>query len=164
MSLLLKLKKRTDVSALEDGAQVVVEGRISAPREMTVPGTQIRCLAYWLLTEAWQHGARGRGRKMWVPSNQQLRTEGFYLDDGTGKVWICGLEAENGLDLIGGVASSGPMGKKGKARYMCRTISTGDLVRVQGSVGHPKGSEPGETLVVRPGAKGLMKVMLRKRA
>jgi len=161
MSLLLRMKKRTRVSDAAEGDVVVLEGKVAEGKAMTVPGTSVKCVAYWLLTEAWQHGARGRGRKMWVPSNQAMRTEGFYLDDGTGTIWVGGTE--EALELIGGREEAGPMGKKGKARYFCRTIARGDTVRVQGTLDRPRGSEPGDSLVVRPGPKGILRVMLRKK-
>ncbi len=159
--MFLRFKKRTDVTKLTEGEEAVVEGVVEARREMTVPGTQTKCVLYYLLAEAWQYGPRGRGRKMWVPSNQQLKTEGFFVNDGTGVVWVA--SAQEGIDLRGGTEKTGPIGKKGKARYLCRIVEAGDTVRVRGMAQRPKGAEPAEGLVIRSLEKGGLQVMFKKK-
>ena len=160
MSMFLKLKRRTDVGNLAQGDDRVVEGKVVAAREMTVPGTSTKCVFYFHLTEAWQHGPRGRGRKMWVPQNVRQKCEGFYLEDGTGRVWIAG-DGET-MDVQGGAEESGPIGKKGKGRYLARMIRVGDVVRVRGIVDNPRGAEPGDVLVMRPTKKGVLQIVFRQ--
>jgi hypothetical protein len=133
-------------------AEVTVEGRVSAPEPITVPGAGVRCACFFVLNEAWQQGARGRGRKMWVPTGAQNKCGGFFLDDGTGRVWIAACEG-NELDLAGGTERSGELGRKGTGRYSARLVGDGALVRVRGAVSRPKASEPGDGLVLRPGGK-----------
>ncbi len=145
-------RKKSRICDLEVGAEVTVEGRVSVPEPITVPGGGIRCACFFVLNEAWQHGARGRGRKMWVPVGAQVKCGGFFLDDGTGRVWIAACEGAE-LDLVGGAEQSGELGKKGKGRYLARLVGDGALVRVRGEVARPKASEPGDGLVIRPGGK-----------
>ncbi|HUT76944.1 MAG TPA: hypothetical protein VM285_04620 [Polyangia bacterium] len=144
--------KKRKVSDLQLDAEVTVEGRVAAPESVSVPGAGIRCACYFVLNEAWQHGTRGRGRKMWVPTGAHNKCGGFFLDDGTGRVWVAACEG-NELDLAGGTGQVGELGKKGTGRYLARIVADGARVRVRGVVSRPKASEPGEGLVIRPGGK-----------
>lgn len=145
-------RRKTRISELAPGAEVTVEGRVSVPEPIAVPGAGLRCACFFVLNEAWQQGARGRGRKMWVPTGAQNRCGGFFVDDGSGRVWIAPCEGA-ALDLAGGAEHAGALGKKGTGRYLARVVGEGATVRVRGEVSRPKASEPGEGLVLRPGGK-----------
>lgn len=158
--MFLSLRKRTPIADLAEGEERVIEGAVVAKRELTVPGTKLKCVWYYLLSEALEVGPRGRGRKMWVPKNLQVNSEGFFVEDESGRVWI---DAGNeGAEVSGGVEESGPLGKKGRQRYLARLIRAGDVVRVRGMVGKPKGAEPGDAQVMRPGHKGRLEILFRR--
>jgi hypothetical protein len=144
--------RKTRVGDLQAGAEATVEGRVSVPEPIAVPGAGLRCACFFVLNEAWQQGARGRGRKMWVPTGAQNKCGGFFLDDGTGRVWIAACEGAE-FDLAGGEERSGELGKKGAGRYSARIVADGARVRVHGAVSRPKGAEPAAGLVIRPGGK-----------
>jgi hypothetical protein len=158
--LFLSLRRATRVADLQEGEERIVEGRVVGRRELTVPGTQLKCVWFYQLSESFEVGARGRGRKMWVPKNVQQKSEGFFIDDGTGRVWVAANE--DGTEVSGGVEEAGMLGKKGKARYIARMIRGGDVVRVRGMVCGPKGAEPGDVQVLRPGRKGRLEILFRK--
>jgi hypothetical protein len=118
--MFLSLRKRTPVAELVAGEERIVEGKVVCQRELTVPGTKIKCAWYYLLSEAWQHGPRGRGRKMWVPKNVQVSSEGFFLEDESGRVWVDA--GADGAEVSGGTEESDVVGKKGRQRYLARVI------------------------------------------
>lgn len=158
--MFLSLKKRTKIAELAEGEERVVEGIANARKELTVPGTKIKCVWYYLLSEAFEHGPRGRGRRMWVPKNLQVSSDGFFVEDDTGQVWIDA--GAKGAEVSGGVEESGMIGKKGRQRYLARVIRAGDRIRVRGAVARPKGAEPGDNLVLRPDRKGKLEILFRR--
>ena len=161
--MFLWLRRRSRVEALQAGAQSVVEGRVVARRELGVPGTQHKCVYYHQHVDAWDRGARGRGRKMWIPVSAEEKAEGFFLDDGTGRVWVAADDPR--LEVAGGAEEFGALGKKGKQRYIARLIRGGDVVRVRGIVDRPRGAEPGGVLVLRAGGKkDRLEILFRRRA
>ena len=127
-----------------------------------VPGTQIKCVYYYQHVDTWERGARGRGRKMWIPVNAAQKAEGFFLDDGTGRVWVAADDPR--LAVTGGAEEMGPLGKKGKQRFIARLVRDGDVIRVLGIVDSPKAAEPGNLLVLRAGGKkDHLEILFRKR-
>jgi len=158
--MFLSLRKRTPIADLVEGEERVAEGVVVAERELNLPNTKLKCVWYYQLLESLEVGARGRGRKMWVPKNLQVNSNGFYLEDESGRVWI---DAGNeGAEVTGGVEEAGPIGKKGRQRFLARMIRAGDVVRVKGLVAKPRGAEPGDVQVMRPGRKGRLEVLFRK--
>ena len=158
--MFLGLRRATKIADLAEGEERIVDGRVVGRRELTVPGTKLKCVWFYQLSESFEVGARGRGRKMWVPKNAQQKSEGFFVDDGTGQVWIAANE--EGTEVSGGVEEAGMLGKKGKSRYIARMIRGGDTVRVRGLVCKAKGAEPGDSLVLRPGKKGKLEILFKK--
>lgn len=159
--MFLNLQRAKKISSLTTDKVQVISGRVVAPEEVTVPGTNIRCACYWMLTEAWKTGARGRGRKMWVPAGTKTGNNGFFVENGTEKIWVC--NTIDGLDIRNGWNDSGLIGKKGNQRFISRAIKNGDTIKIRGTISHPKGAEPAETLVVRPDAKGFISIIQKKK-
>ncbi|MCP4600928.1 MAG: hypothetical protein GY847_10435 [Proteobacteria bacterium] len=151
-------KSKTQVSDLLEGAEVAVEGRVVSRNELTLSGSKTRCVYYDKLNESFEVGARGRGRKMWVPKNLERRCAGFFVDDGSGQVWV--TSDTEGLRVDGGKQESGAIGKKGSQRYSAQIIQNGDLVRIKALVSQPRGADPAHGFVLRPTKKGL-KVTVR---
>jgi hypothetical protein len=158
--MFLSLRKRTSIAELNEGDERVVEGVVVAERELTLPNTKLKCVWYYQLLEALEVGARGRGRRMWVPKNLQIKSEGFYVEDDSGRVWIDA--GHEGAEVTGGVEEAGQIGKKGRQRYIARLIREGDVIRARGLVSKPKGAEPGDVLVIRPGRKGKLEILFRR--
>jgi hypothetical protein len=156
------LKRKTKVEKLKQGEERVVEGRVIARRELGVPGTQIKCVYYFQHVDKWDRGDRGRGRKAWYPVNAEEKAEGFFLDDGSGRVWVAADDPR--IAVSGGAEEMGPLGKKGKQRFIARLIRNGDVVRARGIVDAPKAAEPGDVLVLRAGGKkDRLEILFRKR-
>jgi len=103
--LFLGLRRATKIADLAEGEERIVDGRVVGRRELTVPGTKLKCVWFYQLSESFEVGARGRGRKMWVPKNAQQKSEGFFVDDGTGQVWIAAREV--GIDSLTNVVLMG---------------------------------------------------------
>ncbi|MBN2340391.1 MAG: hypothetical protein JXX29_24280 [Deltaproteobacteria bacterium] len=160
--MFLKFKKSQKISTLTKDEVGIVSGKVVALKEVTIPGTEIHCACFWMMSEAWKTGARGRGRKMWVPGGTKLVSNGFFVEDDSGKVWVC--DNADALDIRNGWEDSGLVGKKGTQRFVSRSIKNGDLVKIRGTVTGPKGAEPGDTLVIRPDAKGHISIIQKKKA
>ncbi|MCK9461644.1 MAG: hypothetical protein M0R80_18600 [Proteobacteria bacterium] len=161
--MFLWLKKRTKIEALREGEERVVEGRVVPAKEIGVPGTQLKCVYYHLLVDKWDRGARGKGRKMWIPISAEERAVGFFLEDGTGRAWVAADDKR--LAAAGGAEEAGTYGKKGTQRFIARLVRAGDVVRVRAIVDAPKGAEPGDVLVLRAGGeKDRLEILFRKRA
>jgi hypothetical protein len=158
----LWLKGRTKIESLKEGDERIVEGRVVPRREIGVPGTQLKCVYYYQHIDKWDRGARGRGRKMWIPVDAQEKAEGFFLEDATGSCWIAADDRR--LAVSGGAEETGPLGKKGTQRFIARLIRKGDVVRVRGVVAKPIAAEPGDLLVLRAGGKkDRLEILFRKR-
>jgi len=155
-------RRRTRVADLEVGREQVVRGRVVAGKEMSAPGSGTKCAFCETLLESFEVGARGRGRRMWLPKGMERRCDGFFVDDGSGRVWVRG--DVGAIALRGGAQESGLMGKKGRQRYTGRLIRSGDVVEVRGVVSRPKGGEPGEALALAPGRKGRLDIWFRRAA
>jgi len=161
--MFLWLKRKTKIEALREGDERIVEGRVVPKREIGVPGTQLKCVYYYQHVDKWDRGARGKGRKMWIPVNAEQKAEGFFIDDGTGRVWVAADDPR--IDVSGGAEEMGPLGKRGKQRFIARLIRNGDVIRVRGVVDGPKAAEPGNVLVLRAGGKkDRLEILFRKRA
>ncbi len=152
-------KKKTRTSELEAGAEAVVEGEVVARSELTISGSGTRCVYYDKMNESFEVGARGKGRKMWVPKNLERRCAGFFVDDGDGVVWV--TSDTDGIEVVGGHQEGGTVGKKGRTRYTAQYIQGGDRVRIKGLVSRPKGADPADGLVLKPNKKGILKIKVR---
>ncbi|MBN2529561.1 MAG: hypothetical protein JXR76_24445 [Deltaproteobacteria bacterium] len=150
------------ISMLENDSVQVITGKVLAPNEIKIPGTDIGCACYWMMTEAWKQPARKKGRKMWMPESSQQGSKGFFVEDATGKVWV--VDNADVLELRSGWENSGRMGKKGTKRFVSRCIKSGDVVKIRGLITPAKGAEPGDCKVVRPNAKGMISILLRKKS
>ena len=99
---------------------------------------------------------------MWIPASAVEKAEGFFVDDGAGRVWVAADDPR--LAVAGGAEESGPLGKKGKQRFVARLVRAGDVIRVRGVVDNPKAAEPGDVLVLRAGGKkDRLEILFRKR-
>jgi hypothetical protein len=159
--MFMSFKKPAKINTLKKDIQQIIQGTVSVPREVTLPGTSVSCAAFWMMTEAWKRPDRGKGRKMWTPVDVKQETNGFFIEDDTGKIWV--ENNGNALDLRSGTQQSGRLGKKETSRFVARIINNGDIVRIQGIVSSPKAKEPQDTLVIRPGKKGLISIILKKK-
>lgn len=161
--MFLSWRKAQRIGSLAPGKDAIVEGSAAASKgDIAAPGSGTRCVILESLGESFEIGPRGRGRRMWVPKSLDKRSAGFFVDDGTGKVWI--PSDTEGVELIKGRQEVAVAGKKGYQRYLTSMICAGDTVRVAGSVDQPKKSEPADCLVIRPDKKGRVRVILRQQA
>ena len=160
--MFFRFAKSTKIAALTRDAVQTVTGSVVVPKTLKIPGTDIECACFWMMTEAWKQPARKKGRKMWMPQDARQGCNGFFVEDETGKVWV-GDNAD-ALDIVGGWENGGLIGKKGTQRFVSRCIKAGDMVKIRGTVTSPKGAEPAEGLVLRPDAKGFVTVLQKKKA
>jgi len=160
--MFLKFQRSTKISSLSTGSVQVISGKVIAPKEVLIPGTDIRCACYWMLTEAWKQPARQKGRKMWMPEGTQQGSNGFFVEDDSGKVWVA--DDASVFDLRNGWENSGRIGKKGTHRFLSRSIKSGDVIKIRGTISRAKGSEPGDCMVIRPDTKGLVSIIQKKKA
>jgi hypothetical protein len=158
--MFLSWRKKTKISEIKEGQDAVVQGRVVAVREISATGSGTKCVYFSAMLELFTTGTRGRGRKMWIPQSAEERCSGFFVDDGSAKIWV--TEQANALQVQGGAEETGSIGKKGNQRFFVRTIRSGDTVRIRGIASKPKGSEPAKTFVLRPGKKGRLEVLVRK--
>jgi hypothetical protein len=157
--MFLRFARKTKVGELREGGEVVVEGKVAVDRTLTVPASATKCVYYDILNESFETGSRGRGRKMWVPKHAEQKITGFFVDDGTGRVWVA---VDNSTaDVRGGRTELGVIGKKGNARYIARIVQEGFVVRVKGLADKARAAEPGG-VVLRPCAKGKVIVLVKR--
>jgi hypothetical protein len=159
--MFLRFRKRTRIADLAEDRVVVIEGEVSGKKELALPHAGTPCVYFEMITEAYRVAARGRGRPLWLPDGFDRKCSGFFLEDGTGRVWVR-AEAE-AIDLTGGTRTSDTVGRKGKRRYTAAMLRTGDLVRLRGTVTKPKKYEPEDVLVIAPDAKGRIEILVRRR-
>ena len=163
--MFFRFKKSTQIAALTnetlDSVQIV-EGKVVVPKTLKIPGTDIECACYWMMTEAWKQPDRKKGRKMWMPQDSRQGCNGFFVEDGSGKVWV--TDNADALELLGGWEHNGMLGKKGTQRYISRSVKPGDVVKIRGKVSKPKGAEPADCMVLRPDEDGIVTLLLKKKA
>jgi hypothetical protein len=155
--MFLWLRRSTRIADLIKDAETVVRGKVVARGEVRLPHVGGTCVFYDLLTESFGVGSRGKGRPMWLPQRGERKCTDFFVDDGTGQVLVAA--DDESLDVSGGSTSAGPVGKKGKQRFTMRYIREGDTVKVRGLVSAPRGGEPGDRLVIRPGRKDVIELL-----
>lgn len=160
--MFLRFRPRTKIENLTEDSEPVIEGQVISKETITVSGTKIRCVYYDKLKESYQKPVRGAGRKMWIPQGVEQRCAGFYVDDGTGRVWV--PEKTDGLLVREGITTRGAEGKKGTRRYVAQLLRHGDTVRVKGAAQAPRGAEPDVKFSLRAGKKGKLEILVRKRS
>ena len=151
-------RKKTPVSSLKADKEAIVQGEVVAREEMSLPNSGTKCVFYEKMNESFIQGARGRGRRMWVPQNMEKRFVGFFVRDASGKVWVAA--DTDAIDVQGGKQESGFLGKGQKKRYFAKLIISGDKVVVRGVASEPKAAEPADCMVIRPDAKGRIVVKI----
>jgi hypothetical protein len=159
--MFLRFRKRTRIADLSEDRDAVIEGEVSGKKELALPHAGTPCVYFEIMTEAYRVAARGRGRPLWLPEGFDKKCSGFFIDDGTGRVWVR-AEAE-AIDVTGGTRVSDTVGRKGKRRYAACMIRSGDVIRLRGTVTRPKRDEPGDGLVIAPNARGRIEVLVRHR-
>ena len=160
--MFFRFQKTTKVASLTPDSVQCVIGKVVAPKAVKIPGTEIECACYWMMSEAWKQPARKKGRKMWMPQGSRQGCNGFFVEDDTGKVWI-GDDADV-LEIRNGWADGGLIGKKGTQRFVSRSIKAGDVVKVRGIAARTKGAEPGDCMALRPDPKGIIAILQKKKA
>ncbi|MBN2718682.1 MAG: hypothetical protein JXX14_22745 [Deltaproteobacteria bacterium] len=160
--MLFRFAKSTKITSLTQDAVQTVTGKVVVPKATRIPGTEIQCACYWMMTEHWTQPARKKGRKMWMPQDARQGCSGFFVEDDTGKVWV----SDNGdaMDIRNGWEDRGILGKKGTQRFVSRSIKNGDIVKIRGTVKKTKGAEPADCLALRPDDKGLVTVLQKKKS
>jgi hypothetical protein len=156
--MFMSLRKRTRIDDLADGKLVVVEGRVVARSELNIMGSDEKGVYFDRMNESFEKGQRGAGRRMWVPKNMERKSAGFFIDDGSGSVWIA--DDVDATVVSGGKQIGGVVGKKGRARFSAQVIQEGNNVRVRGVVSRAKGAEPSDGLVIRANAKGRLEILV----
>ncbi len=160
--MFMALKSPKKIGSLSKGSVHIVQGKVVAEKEVVIPGTSISCAAYWMMTEAWKRPARGKGRKMWIPVDVKQSNPGFFVEDSTGRVWI--EHNDDALDIRKGREEGGRLGKKETSRFIARTIKNGDIIKIKGTIDNSNNKEVKDILVIRPDKKGLISIILKKRA
>lgn len=159
--MFFRFQKSKKISVLTSDFVHVISGKVITPKELKIPGTDVKCACYWMMTEAWKQPERKKGRKMWMPIGARQGSNGFFVEDNTGKIWVDG--DANVLEIRNGWEDSGIVGKKGTRRFVSRSIQSGDVVKIRGTVCKAKGKEPGDCLVIRPDAKGVLSIIQKKK-
>ena len=159
--MFLSLQRSKKMTSLVKDSVQVVTGKVTAPKQVKIPGTDIDCACYWMMVEAWKQPARKKGRKMWMPESSQQGSNGFFVEDATGKIWVA--DDAKVLELRSGWENSGRMGKKGTRRFVSRCIKTGDIIKIRGTVTAAKGAEPAGCMVLRPDSKGFISIIQKKK-
>ncbi len=157
--MFLRFRRKTRISDLREGVDAVIEGRVVASKELTVPVSGTTCVFYEMSTESYRTGSRGRGRPMWLPEKFETKCPGFFVEDPSGRAWVTGV-AER-LTAGGLRKEAGMVGKKGRRRYMAWTLQQGDVVRVRGTASRPQKGEPPDVLVIGPDGKGRLEILVR---
>ncbi|NOZ86132.1 MAG: hypothetical protein GXP49_07680 [Deltaproteobacteria bacterium] len=162
--MFLRFRPKTKIADLKEGSICVVEGTAAAGDTLQLPaGDNIRCLCYDITMESYRVGSRGRGRAMWIPDKAERKATNFFVSDDTGKVWV---QADTpGLILSGALTLSGRLRKKANKRFVAAILRDGDIIRIRGlvSASRPQDGEPKDTLVIRPGPKGDLEILVRKK-
>ena len=157
--LFLRLVRPARVAALKSG-RAVVEGRVVAPRTLSIAGSPSRPVWFDMTVESYQTGNRGRGRPMWIPTSADQQVVPFAIDDGTGTVWVAA--AAGAYRIGGGVRREvGRAGRRSGSRFVASLILPGDVVRVRGEVGDALGDEP-PGKVLRGSAQRPLEILFRK--
>ena len=154
--MFLSFRKKTPISQIAKGSTVVVEGAVRAAREMTLPGNGTKCVYYEMLVEVYKKGARGNGRPLWFPEKLDRKLSGFFVNDGTGEVYV-DVPADQIL-LQGGFTTGGPIDAKGKRRFSARVIREGDVVRLRGAAVEPTAAAPGGMTMIECDKKGRLEI------
>ncbi len=158
--MLILFRRRTPITRLSEGQVVVVEGKVEATTELSLPGSGARCVYYDIMIESFGQGARGAGRPMWLPMRTETKLAAFVLDDGGGKVMVS-AKPEN-LRISGCRKQRGPYDKTGRQRYVASLLGAGETVRVRGlaRAARKKGEHKG-MLVIGPDLKGVIEIRVR---
>jgi hypothetical protein len=150
--MFLSFRRKKKVSALCTGETAVVEGKVRAVQQLSLPGPGTKCVYYELLVETYKKGERGGGRPLWFPERSERRCTGFYINDGTGEVYVdCSAEK---VIMNGGYEIVGMLDSKGRKRFSSRIVREGDTVRLRGAVTESSGRISKEILSIIPDRKG----------
>ncbi len=157
--MFFRFRRKTKICDLTDGQEAVIEGTVKAlGRPLAIPKTTIRCVYYDVLYEAFEKGARGIGRKMWVAKSSAQETAKFVIDDGSEKIEV---------HLGGGVVNAsgtpfeqGPAGKR--KRFVAQYIPEGSVLRLGGLVDTSKKRGRKNEHIFVPDAKGVLRVHVKK--
>lgn len=160
--MFLRFRKRTDAASLQEGAVAVVEGTVEAEKTLMSPGSNKPCVFYDVLVEGFGTGKGGRGRGLWNIERMEQKMLGFFVADGSGKVWIS--DEADILEVDGGRDEAGVAPNRPNVRYKCRTIAEGDVIRVRGVVSKARKYEPKGFLVIRPFEDRRIEMLVRKLA
>jgi hypothetical protein len=160
--MFLSFRKKTKVASLCKDDTAVVEGKVRATQQLSLPGPGTKCVFYELLVETYKKGERGGGRPLWFPERSERRCTGFYVGDDTGEVYVeCSAEK---LILNGGYEVSGLLDSKGRKRFSARLIREGDTVRLRGVVTESSGRISKGILSITPDHKGRIELIAKPTA
>jgi hypothetical protein len=130
--MFLSFRRKKKVSTLSTGETAVVEGKVRAVQQLSLPGPGTKCVYYELLVETYKKGERGGGRPLWFIERSERRCTGFFVNDGTGEVYVdCSAEK---VTMNGGYELVGMLDNKGRKRFSSRIVREGDTVRLRGAV------------------------------
>jgi len=158
--MFLKWRKKTPISRLVEGRMATVQGEIVASETLTLPITGTRCVFYDLLVEVYKKGPRGQGRPLWMPLNVERRCNGFYVDDGEGRVWVEGKPEAFFIKNCDHEAGEVP--KHEFRRFSAWMLKDKRRIIVRGVVSKPEKGEPKDTLVLRADAGNIIEILMCK--
>jgi len=158
--MFLKWRRKTPISKLVEGRPAIVKGEVKAQELVALPITGTRCVFYDLAVEVYKKGPRGRGRPLWMPLNAERRCNGFFIDDGDGRVWV---EANPDAVIINnGAHEAGEVPKHEFRRFSAWMLKDKSHVIVRGIVSKPGKGEPQDVMVLRADADKSIEIVICK--
>jgi len=120
------------------GTVAVVTGVVDRSAEPWVLETQVPCVYYEAVYESYRSGARGRGRRLWLPDYFSRKCAGLVVRDDSGVIRIA-VDA-GPLVLHRALRHSERLGRR--RRVVASVLQAGDRVKVRGMVSSPPAGEP----------------------
>ncbi len=148
-----RFRRTNQVASLKPGDVAIIEGVISPKTELSLPHTQDKCVFYSRTVEAFKISERA-GRKLWLAEHYERQASGFFVDDGTGRVYVPAQPSVT--EFSGGHTVIGNIDRSGEKRFFANVIRGGDRIRIHGTLDTPSGKEPKDTLVLRPAPTGIL--------
>jgi hypothetical protein len=133
---------------------------VETETELCLLETHVPCVYYEAVYESYRSGARGRGRRLWLPDYFSRKCAGLLVRDGSGIIRIA-VDAEP-LVLHGAHRHSERLGRGGRRRVIARFVRAGDRVKVRGMISPaPPGAPGDERWLARAPGRRIEIVVLR---
>ncbi len=154
--LFFRFRKTTAISGLAAGQAAIVEGRVVAKTQLSMPHTREHGVFFAVTESSFRLADRG-GRKLWLVDAFEQEQVGFWVEDGTGRVWV--PSQPRALTVRGAPLLQGELSRS--RRWSGQLIREGDRVRLHGVPQTPSGKEPKDCLALHAPSGGVMTVLVR---